>query len=163
MGAGAIPFAAARRRCLAALACALGLAGAGPAQACWDQAAARYGVNTHLLYAIAKTESNFNPAAVNRNKNGSYDIGMMQINSSWLPLLRKHGIAESQLYDACTSIHVGAWILGQNIRRMGNSWDAVGAYNAADPRRRQAYALKIYRNLPPEARAAYAAATNAVR
>jgi soluble lytic murein transglycosylase-like protein len=143
-----------RGRFLAWLACTLAMAWFSQAHACWDEAAMRYGVNTDLLYAIAKTESNFNPAAINRNKNGSYDIGMMQINSSWLPMLRKYGISENQLYDACTSIHVGAWILAQNIRRLGNSWDAVGAYNAADPQRRQAYALKIYRNLPAPAREA---------
>jgi soluble lytic murein transglycosylase-like protein len=158
---GAAPGRGRRGRFLGVLAFVLGLACFSQAHACWDEAATRYGVNTNLLYAIAKTESNFNPAAINRNKNGSYDIGMMQINSSWLPLLRKYGITENQLYDACTSIHVGAWILAQNIRRLGNSWNAVGAYNAADLQRRQAYALKVYRNLPPEARAAYAAATNA--
>ncbi|RJF96853.1 invasion protein [Noviherbaspirillum cavernae] len=119
------------------------------AHACWESAAARYGVNPYMLYAIAKTESSLNPAAINRNKNGSYDIGLMQINSSWFATLRKHGIDEQQLYDPCTSIHVGAWILAQNMRRMGNSWDAVGAYNSSKPDIRLKYALKVYRNIPP--------------
>lgn len=122
------------------------------ARACWEQAGERYGVNPYLLYAIAKTESGLNPAAINRsNKNGSYDIGLMQINSRWLPTLRKHGIEEEQLWDACTSIHVGAWVLAQNMQRLGNSWEAVGAYNARDPELRIKYALKVYRNLPPAA------------
>jgi soluble lytic murein transglycosylase-like protein len=123
----------------------------GRADACWQDAADRYGVNASLLYAIARTESRLDPLARGRvNANGSYDIGLMQINSSWLPTLRRHGIEEQQLYDACTSIHVGAWILAQNMRRLGNSWDAVGAYNAADPKKRLAYALKVYRNLPQD-------------
>jgi soluble lytic murein transglycosylase-like protein len=130
-------------------ACMLALA-ARPAAACWYEAGARYGVNPSLLYAIAKTESSLNPLAVNRsNANGTYDVGLMQINSSWLPTLRKYGITEQQLYDACTSIHVGAWILAQNIRRLGNSWDAVGAYNSPNPKRRLDYALRVYKNLPP--------------
>jgi soluble lytic murein transglycosylase-like protein len=131
---------------------ASGMLACGNASACWEEAAARYGVNPYVLYAIAKTESNLNPAAINRaNKNGSYDIGLMQINSGWLPTLRKHGIGEAQLMDACTNIQVGAWVLAQNMRRMGNSWEAVGAYNARDEQLRIKYALKVYRNMPPQA------------
>lgn len=125
-----------------------------PASACWNDAALRYGVNAHLLYAIAKTESGLNPNAVNRNKNGSYDLGLMQINSRWFPTLRKYGVEETHLLDPCTSIHVGAWILAQNMQRMGNSWEAVGAYNARNPELRLRYAKKVYRNIPPEALAA---------
>lgn len=122
-----------------------------PAWACWEEAAASYGVNAHLLYAIAKTESNLNPLATNRNKDGSYDIGLMQINSRWLPILRRHGVDEQSLFDPCTSIHVGAWVLAQNMRRLGNSWEAVGAYNAKDPVLRQRYATRVLRNIPPAA------------
>jgi hypothetical protein len=58
-----------------------------PAHACWDDAAQRYQVSSALLYAIARTESGLNPLAIGRNGNGSRDIGLMQINSSW-PLPR---------------------------------------------------------------------------
>ena len=34
------------------------------ALACWEAAAQRYGVSAHLLYAIARVESNLNPKAV---------------------------------------------------------------------------------------------------
>jgi soluble lytic murein transglycosylase-like protein len=123
----------------------------GRAEACWEQAAHRYGVNTYLLYAIAKTESNLNPKAINRNANGSYDIGLMQINSSWLPTLRRYGVSEKDLYEPCINIQVGAWVLANNMQRMGNSWNAVGAYNAKSPKLRAKYALKVYKNLPPAA------------
>jgi soluble lytic murein transglycosylase-like protein len=122
-----------------------------PAMACWNEAAQRYGVNPQLLYAIAKTESGLNPHALNHNPDGSYDIGLMQINSRWLPTLRKYGIGEARLFEPCTNIHVGAWILAQNIRRLGNTWNAVGAYNAKTPAQRLQYAIKVYRNIPPDA------------
>jgi soluble lytic murein transglycosylase-like protein len=124
------------------------------AMACWDEAARTYKVNPYLLYAIAKTESNLTPGAINRNKNGSYDVGLMQINSAWFPLLARYGISEAQLYPPCVSIYVGAWILAQNMQRLGNTWDAVGAYNAPHSGRRLPYALKVYRNLPRAALAA---------
>jgi len=76
----------------------------------------------------------------------------MQINSRWIPILRKYGLQEDELFDPCTSIRVGAWILAQNIARLGNTWDAVGAYNASAPALRLRYALKVYRNLPQELR-----------
>jgi soluble lytic murein transglycosylase-like protein len=115
---------------------------------CWDEAAQRYAINPYLLYAIAKTESGMNPAAIGHNKNGSRDIGLMQINSHWLPVLERNGIDERALMDPCTNIHVGAWILAQNMRRHGNSWTAVGAYNASAPEAGLRYARRVYRNLP---------------
>jgi len=145
------------KRATAALAACLALASL-PAQACWEEAAQYYGVNPYLLYAIAKTESSLNPSAINRNKNGSYDIGLMQINSSWLPTLRKYGVEEKDLYDPCTSIQVGAWILSQNMRRMGVTWEAVGAYAAVSPEKRIQYAKKVQRNLPAAASAGQAEA-----
>ena len=82
--------------------------------ACWEQAASRYGLSPQLLVAVARVESGLNPAAVNRShlaRTGSYDIGLMQINSRHLPLLARYGIKETQLQEPCTNIHVGAWLL----------------------------------------------------
>ena len=122
-----------------------------PAHACWDDAAARYQVNSSLLHAIARTESALNPQAINRNRNGSRDIGLMQINSSWLPVLARHGIAERDLLDPCTNIRVGAWILAQNFQRLGSDWNAVGAYNARTPALRRA-STAVCRRSPGSAR-----------
>lgn len=127
------------------------LAAAVPAaHACWEEAGRKYGINPWLLVAIARTESGLNPRAVNRgNGNGSYDVGLMQINSAWLPMLRSYGIDEERLFEPCTNITVGAWILAQNMRRLGATWEAVGAYNAASHEKRVRYATSVYRNLPP--------------
>ena len=118
-----------------------------PAHACWDEAATRYHVNSALLHAIARTESGLNPLAIGRNPNGSYDIGLMQINSAWLSTLATYGISERDLFEPCTNIRVGAWILAYNFYRLGYTWDAVGAYNAVSPRSRRAYIDKVRRNL----------------
>ncbi|MCW3587382.1 lytic transglycosylase domain-containing protein [Burkholderia cenocepacia] len=121
---------------------------AGAAHAdCIDDAAAFHRVNASLVRAIAIQESGMNPKSVGRNRNGSRDIGLMQINSAWIPTLARYGVTESSLFDACTNAYVGTWILAQNIARIGNSWEAVGAYNAVTPSKRAAYVQKIYRRL----------------
>lgn len=119
-----------------------------PAMAqCFEWASARFGMSSHLLYAIALQESGLNPRAVNRNTNGSQDIGLMQINSSWAPTLMRYGIRTADLWDPCTNIFVGAWILGGNLVRMGPTVAALGAYNARDPVKREAYARRVLERL----------------
>ena len=49
---------------------------------CFEKAGSKYQINPDLLRAIAIVESNLNPEAINYNKNGSYDYGLMQINST---------------------------------------------------------------------------------
>ncbi len=113
---------------------------------CWDNAETRYGVPAKLLVAIAKVETGINPSTVGKkNKDGSYDIGLMQINSGWLPKLSKYNITENDLFKPCTNIMVGAWILSDNIHRLGYNWDAVGAYNAKTNWKRDIYAKKVHK------------------
>ena len=113
---------------------------------CFLLAGERYGVPPLLLKAVARQESGLNPSAFNRNANGSTDIGLMQINSSWLPVLARHGVREADLRVPCANIHVGAWILGGNLRSMGTTAQALGAYNARDPAKRLAYARQVLRH-----------------
>lgn len=110
--------------------------------ACFSQAGRQYGISPELLKAIAKVESGFNPTAINRNSNGSYDYGIMQINSSWYGKLG-HELWMS-LGDPCTNITTGAWILKDCIIRHGYTWEAVGCYNANSKAKRRSYAWKVY-------------------
>lgn len=144
------------------------------ALACWGEAGQRYGVSADLLYAIALVESNLNPNAVNRShvqRTGSYDIGLMQINNRHLSVLSRHGIREPDLFDPCTNIQVGAWLLSDLFSRYGTTWDAVGAYNAACSqlkgkacaRARAKYAWRVYRQLPPQRSSQFVRAPNVVK
>lgn len=113
---------------------------------CWGDAAARYGVPVDLLYAIARVETGSRYNLVSpKNKNGSYDIGLMQINSIHLPRLAKLGITKQDLLDKpCVNLHVGAWILSESISRHGYTWVAIGAYNAGSHHKRKIYARKVF-------------------
>ncbi len=134
---------------LCAAAAVLGALVSTPARAdCWDVAADRYRLDPLLLYAIAQVESNLDVNATNVNRNGTHDIGLMQINSAHLPTLARYGLTERRLReDACASIVTGAWILAGFVRQYGYGWEAVGAYNAgsgeARATLRQRYADKV--------------------
>ncbi|WP_107311060.1 lytic transglycosylase domain-containing protein [Burkholderia metallica] len=125
------------------------------AKDCFTLAGERHGIDPLLLVAIAEIESSMDPNAFNKNRNGTYDVGLMQINSTHLPRLRKAGITKRQLVEEpCTSIDTGASILAGFIERHGYTWNAVGAYNAGSSSNRasarKAYATKVwhvYRNL----------------
>ncbi len=120
---------------------------------CFTEAGARYGIAPSVLSAIARTESRFDPTALHINPDGSSDVGLMQVNSRWFPALRRSGIPPAALYQQCTSIWAGAWILAQVFARHGYTWESIGAYNAgerssaASTRRRALYANQVLRNL----------------
>lgn len=114
---------------------------------CVRSASLRYGLPEELIGAIAEVESHHNPYKVGINTNRSVDIGVMQINSEWLPTLKRYGVKFHDLFDACTNIFWGAWILSQEVQRYGLTWKAVGAYNAKSPDKQMAYAWRVYRVL----------------
>ena len=108
---------------------------------CFEEAGAVYGINPTLLWAIAKVESSFNPLAINRNSNGSYDFGLMQINSSWYRTLGDE--VWQRLADPCVNVYVGAWVLAQCMQRYGYTWEAVGCYNAVTKSKRDRYIKRV--------------------
>lgn len=88
---------------------------------CLDDAARFHHVNVVLVRAIAQQESGMRANAVNRNTDGSEDIGLMQINSSWLPKLRRYGVTRDSLFNPCVNGYVGTGFLrrtsGSSARR----------------------------------------------
>lgn len=121
-------------------------------QHCFVEASERFPVvSPGVLRALAQQESAGRCTRRHPpNVDGSYDIGCTGINSSWLPSLhRKFGFTEQDLYDPCTNVHVAAWIYAKNVVKFGNTWQALGAFNARSEDKRITYAWKIYRHLNP--------------
>ena len=112
---------------------------------CFEEAGAQYGINPQILRAIAKVESNFNPRAVNKNSNGTFDFGLMQINSSWAATLGKE--RWNSLGDACSNTKTGAWILSMCMNKYGYTWKAIGCYNSQTPDKRDRYSRMVFDQL----------------
>ncbi len=117
---------------------------------CFDKASWETGVNRKLLVVIAYVESGLRRDALNRNANGTYDIGIMQVNSSNISKLKKMGIInrEEDLWDTCTNIRAGAYILRECIANYGLNWKAVDCYNKGRRARDLSnYVWKVYKVL----------------
>ena len=115
---------------------------------CFDEAGKTYGINPQLLQSIARIESNLNPNAINKNSNGSTDMGIMQVNSSWIASL---GLDSGRLVsDPCYNVMTGARILRHCIDKHGYTWEAVGCYNAVSRHKRVDYSWKVYNKLKAE-------------
>lgn len=112
---------------------------------CFQDAGREYAINPLLLETLAMIESNLNPKAINRNSNGSFDVGLMQINSSWMGRLNRR--AEDLLSDPCANVMAGAWVLRHCLDAYGYTWQAVGCYNARSSGKRIDYAWKVFREL----------------
>ena len=112
---------------------------------CFEDAGKQYGVDDSLLETIAVVESNMNPKAFHRNRNGSFDMGLMQINSVWIETL---GLDREELMsNPCYNVMAGAQILKRCVDQYGLNWNAVGCYNATNLQKRINYSWGIFHKL----------------
>lgn len=112
---------------------------------CFSEQEDIYGINANLLRSISETEANLKPKVISKNRDGSVDIGLMQINSSWISPL---GLDRERLVnDPCYNVNAGARILQMCIVKHGYTWEAVGCYNAVSRVKRTRYSWKVYNQL----------------
>jgi intracellular multiplication protein IcmP len=66
------------------------------------------------------------------NRNGTYDLGPGQINSSWLSPLAQRRISESTIRNnGCVNVMATAWIFRQAlVQTKGDVWAAIGRYHS---------------------------------
>lgn len=124
---------------------------------CFEEAGYYFKIDPHLLKSIALVESNMNPGEIGINKNAegqlvSRDLGLMQINDSHLPELKKMGVIRTDkdlLTNPCLNIKVGAWILYRHFSMCGINWQCLGTYNAGFSKKnnakRREYINRVYR------------------
>jgi len=113
---------------------------------CLTDASRYFGIDPEIAFTLYDNEGGKVGSFI-KNKNGSYDIGPMQINSSNLNEIKKHFPAVTWkvlAYDACASFWVGTWWLYRKIvDRNGNVFEGVADYNSRTPKVRARYIFKF--------------------
>ena len=117
--------------------------------ACLMLAAQTYSVPPAVLVGIYQVEGGKPGQAVGPNKNGSYDLGPMQINTIWIPELADNwGVSNNTALkwvkdDPCTNMGVAAWILQGHMEETGNLSQAIAHYHSRTPRYGYAYKGRV--------------------
>ena len=116
---------------------------------CLMLAAQNYNVPPAVMLGIMHVEGGRVGQAVGPNKNGSYDLGPMQINTMWVPQLAKFWKIDSKMAysmikdDPCINVNVSAWILRQRLNESGNLTLAIAHYHSKTPKFGYVYARKV--------------------
>ena len=117
--------------------------------ACIEAAASAYRLPTAVLLILLHVEGG-SLGQVSQNDNGTVDIGPMQVNQIWVPMVAAHWRASvSRAYralrdDFCANVEAGAWILRQGIdEARGDFWEGVGYYHSHDPGCKADYLRKV--------------------
>lgn len=88
---------------------------------CSVEAAERYYLPADLVFAVSLTEGG-EPGLMMMNKNGTYDLGIMQFNSAYLKELKPYGITKEAVQGrTCYPFHLAAWRIRQHLNE--NSGD----------------------------------------
>ena len=87
--------------------------------------------------------------AVGPNKNGTYDLGPMQINEVWMSeLAGQWGVSKDTARkwvkdDPCTNVGVSAWILRTHLDETRDLSRAIAHYHSRTPHLGGAYKHKV--------------------
>lgn len=114
---------------------------------CSVQAAAQYQLDPLILLAVASNE-NGRPGQWVRNKNGTHDVGAMQLNTAYLATLAKYGVTpQDAARPGCYSYFLAAWRIKRHIvRDRGDLWTRVANYHSYTPRFNSRYRQKLIRH-----------------
>ena len=95
--------------------------------------ACEFNIAPALAFALCAEESNFHPRAFNRNRNGSVDRGLFQLNSSSFP-----NLTLDEFYDIEINTRNGLAYLRWCLNTAGTEVAALAMYNAGATRVREA-------------------------
>ncbi len=101
---------------------------------CSIMAAVKYELPVNIVLAVSAQESG-KPGQWVRNRNGTYDVGPMQFNTTYLRELSRYGITpEDVAKGGCYSYDLAAWRIRGHVRNdSGDLWTRVANYHSRTP------------------------------
>jgi hypothetical protein len=113
---------------------------------CSIAAAIKYAVPADLVLAVAETEGGRAGQWV-LNRNGSYDVGAMQLNTSYLRALRHYGITAADVAAAgCYAYELATWRLARHLALdRGDIWQRAANYHSRTPVHNAKYRARLIR------------------
>lgn len=123
--------------------------------ACVVSAANTYRIHPAELLTVMSVEGG-KIGEVSKNKNGTVDIGPMQINSIHLGMLSRYNISFERLKnDGCLNVHIGAYFIkkAKESNAKKNYWQNLAVYHSRTEEHNLRYAQALSKNLnklPPE-------------
>jgi soluble lytic murein transglycosylase-like protein len=114
------------------------------------EAGEHFGIPPLLLKKIATIESDLDANCIFRNKNGTIDYGIMQINSCHFKELSKYGISKTNIMHPRINIFAGAAILARHIKNEGFNIEAISHYHSRTPKYKEKWSAKLISELNKE-------------
>lgn len=113
---------------------------------CSVMAAVKYELPVNIVLAVAAQEGG-KPGQWVRNTNGTYDVGPMQFNTSYLRELARYGItAQDVEQGGCYAYDLAAWRLRGHVRNdRGDLWTRVANYHSRTPAINARYRQQVMR------------------
>ena len=112
---------------------------------CSIAAAQQYGLPANALLAVAEQEAG-KPGQAVRNSNGTFDLGSLQFNTSYVRTLNKYGIRyEDVQASGCYPYALAAWRIRRHVQydKKGDFWTRVANYHSYTPVHNQRYRALI--------------------
>jgi lysyl-tRNA synthetase class I len=111
---------------------------------CSIAAAQQYGLPANAILAVAEQEAG-KPGQWVRNTNGTFDLGALQFNTSYVRTLSKYGIQyEDVQAKGCYPYQLAAWRIRKHVQYdRGDFWTRVANYHSYTPVHNQRYRANI--------------------
>lgn len=120
--------------------------------ACIRRAAADRPWLEKTLWGLRDQEAGWVGAQI-RNRNGTHDLGPLQVNSWWVARIAQQTgrppahVRYWLIHDACFNVDAARWIFLTALASTGDFWKAIGVYHSPTSWRQRRYAHSVSERL----------------